>query len=205
MSSLLNVLALVIMFVFAVLWFVGGVTTHSVGDIAAGVVITIIGIAFLMLIRAPGRRRGRKYFTGDKATPSLEYLVRIGAIKDYDNVLADQLRMGKVEKRSTSPGGRYIVCVDGWDPHIGHWVETPELYDTAANHALLGLRDRKWHLDSADWPSESVVVMRLDHYPGSVPYDVVIDCQRLTVSVGGRTVPLEEVEDALKRSLPGGR
>jgi hypothetical protein len=71
---------------------------------------------------------------------------------------AEQLGMGLVSIKSTSPGGRYIVCVDPFEARAFQWVETPELFDAAAGRALLALTDRYWHLDSADWRSESVVV-----------------------------------------------
>lgn len=44
---------------------------------------------------------------------------RSGAISDFD-------------LRSTSPDGRYIVCIDPFEARAFQWVETPELFDTAS-------------------------------------------------------------------------
>ena len=104
--------------------------------------------------------------------------------------------------RSTSPGGRYVVCVDPVEARAFQWVETPELLDTEGR-ALLALTDRYWHLDSADWSSESVVVLHLRHFP--CPHDygcsVVVDCQRITASVNGiEPGPLGQLGDMLERA-----
>jgi hypothetical protein len=76
-----------------------------------------------------------------------------GAIRDHEDLLADRLRLGVVSIKSTSPGGRYIVCIDPFEAGPYQWVDTPELFDTAAGRALLSLTDRYWHLDSANWRS----------------------------------------------------
>jgi tetratricopeptide (TPR) repeat protein len=133
---------------------------------------------------------GSRGFAGDTA----------GARRDYEGLLADRLRLGQVEIESTSPGGRYVVCVDPFEAGPTQWVDRPELYDTAAARALLALTDRFWHLDSADWQSESVVVMYLRHYSGEYPScSVTIDCQRLTATVNlSRPGPLGELGEALK-------
>jgi hypothetical protein len=126
-----------------------------------------------------------------------------GAIRDYDHLLAEQVRTGAVSIKSTSPGGRYIVCVDPFEAGAYKWVETPELYDSATGHALLAFKDRYWHLDSANWQSESVVVMNLRHYPGSDSFEVEIDCQRLTaIAIGVMRGRIDQLEQALERHLP---
>jgi hypothetical protein len=126
-----------------------------------------------------------------------------GAIRDYDHLLAEQVRTGAVSIKSTSPGGRYIVCVDPFEAGAYKWVETPELYDSATGHALLAFKDRYWHLDSANWQSESVVVMNLRHYPGSDSFEVEIDCQGLTaIAIGVMRGRIDQLEQALERHLP---
>jgi hypothetical protein len=82
------------------------------------------------------------------------------------------------------------------------WVETPELFDAAAGQALLALADPYWHLDSADWRSESVVVMHMRHFPhGSPSYEVCVDCRQHTARVDGTEPgPLRELGAALERA-----
>jgi tetratricopeptide (TPR) repeat protein len=123
-----------------------------------------------------------------------------GAIRDYEALLADRLRLGVMTIKSTSPGDRYVVCVDPFEARAYQWVETPELFDTATGRALLAFADRYWHLDSAKWQSESVVVMDLRHFPYGNGCTVVIDCQRLTASVNGaKPGPLGQLGDVLER------
>ncbi|OMC46180.1 hypothetical protein A5745_11760 [Mycobacterium sp. IS-2888] len=107
-----------------------------------------------------------------------------------------------LEQRSTSPDGRYKVCVDPFEARASQWVETPELIDSATDRALLALTDRYWHLDSADWRSQSVVIMDLRHFPDGRPqYRVDIDCEQLTASVDGDgPYPLGQLGKALERA-----
>lgn len=111
-------------------------------------------------------------------------------------------KIGGFDVRSTSADGRYRVCVDPFEARAFQWVETPELFGTAGR-ALLGLTDRYWHLDSAEWSGESVVVLQLRHFP--LPHDyscgVVVDCQRMTASVNGAEPgPLGQLGDMLDRA-----
>ncbi len=116
--------------------------------------------------------------------------------------------------RSMSPDRRYIVRVHPFEAPDSDWVATPELFDIAAGQIVLALKDRYWHLDSANWPSESVVVMSLRNYRLGVrtdfrklplrssTFEVIIDCRRLTASVNGTEPgPLDQLDDALESSL----
>jgi hypothetical protein len=69
------------------------------------------------------------------------------------------------------------------------------------------LTDRYWHLDSADWQSESVAVLQLRHFPHPHDYrcTVVVDCQRLTVSLSGAEPrPVRQLNDVLDRAYNAG-
>ena len=116
--------------------------------------------------------------------------------------------------RSMSPDRRYIVRVHPFEAPDSDWVATPELFDIAAGQIVLALKDRYWHLDSANWPSEPVVVMSLRNYRLGVrtdfrklplrssTFEVIIDCRRLTASVNGTEPgPLDQLDDALESSL----
>jgi hypothetical protein len=111
------------------------------------------------------------------------------------------------DARSTSPGGRYIVGVRSFEARAFQWVDTPEIVDTVAGVALLDLADCYWHLDSAAWQSEFVVVLQLRHFPH--PHDfsctVVVDCQRRTASLdAAEPHALAQFEDILGRAYNAG-
>ena len=115
--------------------------------------------------------------------------------------------MTDFEVRSTSPGGRYIVGVDSIEARAFQWVDTPDVVDTVTGRTLLALADRYWHLDSADWRSESVVALQLRHFPH--PHDfsctVVVDCQCLTASLdGAEPVALGQLDDILGKAYTAG-
>jgi hypothetical protein len=105
------------------------------------------------------------------------------------------------EVHSASPGGHFIICVDPFEAATYRWVETPKLYETAFGQALFDLTDRYWHLDSADWVSESRVLMHLRHYPDGNAGEVAVDCVRLMASVNGKQGPLGGPEDTLQRAI----
>ena len=115
--------------------------------------------------------------------------------------------MTDFDVRSTSPGGRYVVGVDSFEARAFQWVDTPDVVDTGTGRTLLALADRYWHLDSADWQSESVVVLQLRHFPH--PHDfsctVVVDCQCLTASIdGAQPQALGELDDILGQAYAAG-
>ena len=115
--------------------------------------------------------------------------------------------MTDFEVRSTSPGGRYIVGVRSFEARAFQWVDTPEIVDTVAGVTLLDLADCYWHLDSAHWRSESVVVLQLRHFP--LPHDfsctVVVDCQRMTASLdGAEPLALGQLDDILGKAYTAG-
>ncbi len=145
----------------------------------------------------PATLATRQYLAGSRGIAG----DTVGARRDYEGLLADQLRLGQVEITSTSPGGRYVVCVDSYEAGPSQWVDMPELYDTATGRALLALTDRLWHLDSAQWQNESVVVMCLRHYSSGNPScTVTIDCQRLTANVNlNGPGPLGHLGEALRQ------
>jgi hypothetical protein len=110
--------------------------------------------------------------------------------------------------KSSSPGGRYVVRTHPWEARMSLWIETPELFDTAAGQVLLGFKDTHWSVDSADWRSESVVAMHLrkypgDHLPGS--FEAVIDCERRTASLNGAEAgSLDHLEESLAQAYSTG-
>jgi hypothetical protein len=123
-----------------------------------------------------------------------------GALREYEALLGARLQVGVAPTNSTSPGGRYVICLFPFEVGPHRWVETPELFDTATGRALLALTDRFWHLDSSDWRSGSQVVIRLRHYPDGRVCDVAIDCQRQVASVdASRPDPLVQLADVLAR------
>ena len=111
--------------------------------------------------------------------------------------------MSDFDVRSTSPGGRYIVGVRSFEARAFQWVDTPEVADTVAGRTLLALADCYWHLDSADWEGESVVVLQLRHFPDPHDYSctVVVDCQHLTASLdGAEPLALGQLDDILSKA-----
>ena len=110
-----------------------------------------------------------------------------------------------LEERSASPDGRFIIRVEPLEARAFQWVDAPQLVNTATGLVLVQLTDPCWHLDSADWCSESVVVMWLRHFPDGLPsYEVRVDCGQLTASVdGGEPRPLAELEEMLETATTG--
>ena len=110
-----------------------------------------------------------------------------------------------LEERGASPDGRFIVRVEPLEARASQWVDTPQLVDAATGLVLVQLADACWHLDSADWCVESVVVMRLRHFPDGLPsYEVRVDCGQLTALVdGGDPRPLAELEEMLETAARG--
>jgi len=111
--------------------------------------------------------------------------------------------------KSTSPGGRYVVRVYPWEARMSLWIESPELYDTAAGQALFVPKDSHWSLDSAVWKSESVVAMQLRKYPGDhlpCQFEVTFDCVSLHASLGGVAVGnVAKLEQALEQAYETGQ
>ncbi len=69
------------------------------------------------------------------------------------------------------------------------------------------MTDRYWHLDSADWHSEAVVVLKLRHFPNPHDYSctVVVDCLRRTASLNGaEPQALGQLDDILRRAYTEG-
>ena len=111
--------------------------------------------------------------------------------------------MSDFDVRSTSPGGHYIVGVRSFEARAFQWVDTPDILDSVGRRTLLALADCYWHLDSAEWQSESVVVLQLRHFPNPHDYSctVVVDCQRRTASLdGAEPDALGHLDDILGRA-----
>jgi hypothetical protein len=100
-----------------------------------------------------------------------------------------------------SPGGHYIICVDPFEAGPYRWVETPKPYETAIGHVLFDLTDRCGQVDSADWVSESRVLMHAGTNPDGNACEVAVDCVRPTASVNGKQLPLGGIEDARQRAV----
>ncbi|ORV35278.1 hypothetical protein AWC00_24885 [Mycobacterium conspicuum] len=69
------------------------------------------------------------------------------------------------------------------------------------------MTDCYWHLDSADWESESVVVLHLRHFPDPHHYrcTVVVDCQHRTASLdGAEPHPLGQLDEILGQAYTAG-
>ena len=85
------------------------------------------------------------------------------------------------------------------------WIETPLLCERRSGQRLLVFKDSNWSLNSAEWLSDSVVVMKLRKYPGNhLPPEVVttIDCIAGTAEVEGKKVgSLAEVERFLEEAI----
>ena len=85
------------------------------------------------------------------------------------------------------------------------WIETPVLCERSSGQRLLVFKDSNWSLNSAEWLSDSVVVMKLRKYPGNhLPAEVVttIDCIGGTAEVEGKKVDsLGQVERFLEEAL----
>ena len=84
------------------------------------------------------------------------------------------------------------------------WVETPTVSDKVTGEVLLAFENTNWSLDAADWVSDSVVQLWLRKYPGAhTPPGVMVtlDCGARTAQVGEMTVPLQDVERTLDRTL----
>lgn len=107
-----------------------------------------------------------------------------------------------IEERSASPDGRYMIGVESQEVRAFQWVDTPQLIDSTTGSVLLGLADTCWHLDSAQWLSDSVVVMRMRRFPdGLGSYEVRVDCGQQTAWVdGGEAEPLGRLEDVLSQA-----
>src|SRR5262245_39916180 len=123
-----------------------------------------------------------------------------GALREYEELLGARLHAGVAPTNSTSPGGRYVICLFPFEAGPHRWVETPELYDATTGRALLALTDRYWHLDSANWGTASEVVLHLRHYPDGYQCDVAVDCRELVANVNGTGPdPLRQLPDVLVR------
>ncbi len=113
------------------------------------------------------------------------------------------------ELRSTSPGGRYQIRAYPREMRMSHWVETPEVIDTATNQCLFHPLDDNWSLVSAVWQSECVVTLRMRRYPGTVElssFEVQFDCAKYSAKVGGAEVEnLGKVEYHLKKAYDAAR
>jgi hypothetical protein len=104
-----------------------------------------------------------------------------------------------------SPSGRFGISISAWEVRMSLWIETPMLSDRSSGQRLLVFKDSHWSLNSAEWLSESVVVMKLRKYPGNhIPPEVVttIDCIAGTADVEGKKVDsLAQVERHLDEAL----
>ncbi len=68
---------------------------------------------------------------------------------------------------STSPGGRYQLRVETWEPLATLWVNTPEVVDLALGVSVLRFRDERWSLDWAAWETPARLCMTLRKFPGN--------------------------------------
>ncbi len=114
------------------------------------------------------------------------------------------------EVRSASPNGRYIVRVYPQEMRMSHWVETPELFDTATQQVLFRPVDSAWSLGAVTWQSESVVAMTLRRYPGAhTPIEATFDCAGGSAKIAGITVERfagsPRVENALEQAYELGK
>ena len=104
-----------------------------------------------------------------------------------------------------SPSGRFGISISAWEVRMSLWIETPVLCDRTNGQRLLVFKDSNSSLNSAEWLSESVVLMKLRKYPGNhLPAEVVttIDCIARTAEVEGKKVnSLSEVERFLEEAL----
>lgn len=109
------------------------------------------------------------------------------------------------ELKSTSPSGRYIIRVYPQEMRMSHWVDTPELIDTATHSTLFAPRDSSWSMDSATWQSESVVSMTLRRYPGDhSSIKATFNCAAGTADIGGVAIKslsdIARIERALRQA-----
>jgi hypothetical protein len=108
-------------------------------------------------------------------------------------------------ENSESPSGRFLITISAWEARMSLWIETPMLSDRTSGEHLLVFKDSNWSLNSAEWLSESVVVLKLRKYPGSHnPAEVAatIDCSARTAEIDGKRVStLALVERCLDEAL----
>lgn len=106
---------------------------------------------------------------------------------------------------SESPTGRYRISTSAWEVRMSLWIESPTIMDSSSGKALLSFRDPHWSLDSAEWLTESVVVLRMRKYPGNhqpPQVSATVDCAARTAEVGtAGPVPLGRLERSLDRAL----
>jgi hypothetical protein len=107
--------------------------------------------------------------------------------------------------KSTSPGGRYQWRIYPWEVRMSLWIETPQLYDTAAGRALLDFKDTHWSLDAVEWLDDSRARITLRRYPGDhqpPSLEALVDCAAGRAEVGAEPVAgLDQLEAALARAL----
>jgi hypothetical protein len=112
--------------------------------------------------------------------------------------------LGTVEN-SDSPSGRFTITISAWEARMSLWIETPTLSDGSTNERLLVFKDSNWSLNSAEWLSDSIVVLKLRKYPGNhIPAEVTatIDCLAKTAEVNGKRVEtLAQIERCLDEAL----
>jgi hypothetical protein len=108
-------------------------------------------------------------------------------------------------KNSESPSSRFLITISAWEARMSLWIETPTLIDCSSGERLLVFKDSNWSLNSAEWLSESVVVLKLRKYPGNhIPSEVTatVDCTAKTAEVNGKKVDtLGNVERYLDAAL----
>jgi hypothetical protein len=104
-----------------------------------------------------------------------------------------------------SPSGRFVISITAWEVRMSLWIETPTLSDRSSGQQLMAFKDSHWSLNSAEWLSESVVILKLRKHPGNhIPPEVVttIDCIAGTAEVEGKKVDsLAQVERFLDEAL----
>ena len=107
--------------------------------------------------------------------------------------------------KTTSPDGRFQIRVDQWEARNSLWVQSPEIWDTVENRALLRFESEQWSLDRSDWLSEARVVLTLRKYPGNhFPKDleVTVDCQAKTATLHSLAVAdLRNLEAVMEQQL----
>jgi hypothetical protein len=106
---------------------------------------------------------------------------------------------------SRSPSGRFEISVSAWEARMSHWIETPTISDSFTGKEVLRFEDPNWSLDSAQWLSDSTVVLTLRKYPGNhhpTSLAATVDCLAGTAAVEGTSVPsLRHLERALDGAL----
>jgi hypothetical protein len=106
---------------------------------------------------------------------------------------------------SDSPSGRFGVTISALEARMSLWIETPTLSDRSTSEQLLVFKDSNWSLNSAEWLSDSIVVLKFRKYPGNhIPPEVTatIDCLAKTAEINGKRVDtLAQMERCLDEAL----